>query len=535
MPRKTAYTSPFTFIVGVIFSFLAASSIYNFEKQAIQYEIQKDVDNVAYSLTRELNIGVELLYSLRTQLSSLDTINAKNFSELSKKIISRQPEILSIKLIDVVTVSERIEYENTLQKESGISNIFELSETGAKQNASYRKDYYPVRFIYPNAQSNSMLGLDLASNSILNNIIATSRYRNIPVATPGIWLKREFGEKNGFSVLLPIFRNSTTNSDHKNEPLRGFLLALFDVQALFKLTISKSAHEFINLSLIDTGVDNKGQIIYERTETSGHKTSPDLDYTSAPIYFAGREWVLTGTPLTRYVDKRLTFYPHVVFGTGVAIFMLLSYLIYLLQHRAIIIQKHVDTKTRELRETNKKLANLSKCDGLTGLFNRDFFNSSLENEISRAQRERLTLTVMLIEIDRFIEYNDVNGRAESNNLIKSIAQVLDDELKRPSDLLARYDNDKFAVLLPNTRQGNALAQRFIDKVTLLKLTVETNTETFKNVSVSIGGVTVSELDQMKYTQIISLAENALSKAMSEGGGKLFWSYFPESSRPVQFN
>ncbi len=533
MLRKTAYSSSLIFFAGVIFSVLAAYSIHNFEKQAIQYEIQKDVDNVAYSLTRELNIGIELLYSLRSQLGSLKSINSQNFSELAKRAIDRQPEILSIKWIDVVADSEREEYEKILSDESGIENIFELSETGNKQSAIYRKSYYPVRFLYPNASSHAMQGLDLASNSVFNSTINTSRYRNIPIATPGIWLKREFGEKNGFSVLLPIFQNLISTPDNR-EPLRGFLLALFDVQALFKLTISKSAHQFINFSLIDTGVGNKEQTIYERNENTGFKTYPDLDYMSEPIYFAGREWVLEGTPLMRYVDKRLSFYPHVVFGTGVVIFTLLSYLIYLLQHRAYIIQKLVESKTRELRETNKKLSNLSKCDGLTGLFNRDFFNSSLENEISRAQRERLTLTVMLIEIDGLIEYNDVNGREAANNFIKSISQILDDELKRPSDLLARYDNDKFAVLLPNTRQGNALAQRFIEKVALLKLSVENLTETYKNVSVSIGGVTVNELDQMKYTQIISLAENALSRALSEGRGKFFWSYFPENSQPVQF-
>ncbi|WP_232313241.1 GGDEF domain-containing protein [Enterovibrio coralii] len=198
-------------------------------------------------------------------------------------------------------------------------------------------------------------------------------------------------------------------------------------------------------------------MIYQSTVDLSEPPNMMLSYTSEPIYFAGREWVLQGAPSADYVNSRMSIFPHMIFFVGVVIFTLLAYLIYILQHRALSVQKRVDAKTRELREANKKLEKMSKSDGLTGYYNRDYFEMSVQSEVGRAHRDRIPISLLIVEIDNMSRYNAKHGRVAGDKIIRLVGQAVGDTLKRPSDLLARYGGETFAILLPNTRDGAPMA------------------------------------------------------------------------------
>ncbi|HEV7509781.1 MAG TPA: diguanylate cyclase [Thermoanaerobaculia bacterium] len=94
-------------------------------------------------------------------------------------------------------------------------------------------------------------------------------------------------------------------------------------------------------------------------------------------------------------------------------------------------------------------------DGLTGLLNHSHLKQQIEIELTRAGREGLSVAYAMVDLDRFKSINDVFGHAAGDRLLKSLAQLLRQRLRR-SDVLGRYGGDEFAVLLPHTDGPSAV-------------------------------------------------------------------------------
>jgi diguanylate cyclase (GGDEF)-like protein len=109
----------------------------------------------------------------------------------------------------------------------------------------------------------------------------------------------------------------------------------------------------------------------------------------------------------------------------------------------------------------RKLTILATIDGLTGLANRRHFNRTLAYEWRRAMRSRAPVALLMIDADNLKAYNDGHGHQAGDKLLQNIAASIAANLKRPSDLGARYGGDEFAVLLPDTFLEDAatLAER----------------------------------------------------------------------------
>jgi diguanylate cyclase (GGDEF)-like protein len=104
---------------------------------------------------------------------------------------------------------------------------------------------------------------------------------------------------------------------------------------------------------------------------------------------------------------------------------------------------------------------MAVTDGLTGLYNRRYFQEALERELSRADRGGGSLALLLLDIDHFKVLNDTYGHAIGDAVLKKIATVLHETLRK-GDVLARYGGEEFVVLLPQaTYQG---AQEFAQRV-----------------------------------------------------------------------
>lgn len=105
---------------------------------------------------------------------------------------------------------------------------------------------------------------------------------------------------------------------------------------------------------------------------------------------------------------------------------------------------------RMLRASRDRAERLSATDGLTGIANRRYFDKRLQSEVSRAFRERTTLSLVICDIDFFKQFNDTYGHQEGDNCIKAFARVLESYCRRGGDLPARIGGEEFALLLPTT-------------------------------------------------------------------------------------
>ncbi len=103
-----------------------------------------------------------------------------------------------------------------------------------------------------------------------------------------------------------------------------------------------------------------------------------------------------------------------------------------------------------------KVTSLALTDGMTGLFNRRAFDQFLETELGRAERYKHVLSLVIIDMDSFKEYNDTYGHPAGDERLKAIANILRENMRDP-DVAARYGGEEFAVILPHTDKEGAIS------------------------------------------------------------------------------
>lgn len=103
------------------------------------------------------------------------------------------------------------------------------------------------------------------------------------------------------------------------------------------------------------------------------------------------------------------------------------------------------------------LKKLVLLDGLSGVFNRRYFDQQLATEWARAARSGLSLSLVLVDVDHFGAYNERHGHQAGDDCLRLIAVTLKAVLRRPADVVARFGGEEFACLLPDTSHSDALA------------------------------------------------------------------------------
>jgi len=123
-----------------------------------------------------------------------------------------------------------------------------------------------------------------------------------------------------------------------------------------------------------------------------------------------------------------------------------------LRVRSLLKRKSMHDRLLEKYWTARQQATL---DSLTGLANHGFFQKYLAGELERARRFKEPLGLLMIDVDSFKQYNDLNGHPAGDEVLKTIAGIIRQTI-RTSDLAARYGGEEFAVILPRTNRSGTL-------------------------------------------------------------------------------
>ncbi|CAN7710557.1 sensor domain-containing diguanylate cyclase [Bradyrhizobium sp. LjRoot220] len=163
----------------------------------------------------------------------------------------------------------------------------------------------------------------------------------------------------------------------------------------------------------------------------------------------------------------------------------------------------------------RKLTILATIDGLTGLANRRHFNRTLAYEWRRAMRSRAPVALLMIDADHFKTYNDAHGHQAGDRLLQAVAASIAANVKRPSDIGARYGGDEFAVLLPETSLGDAatLAAQIREDLIIRCGADEMQRDHAK---LSIGVASLVPGAEKKHRDLIAAADKALYEAKRLG-------------------
>lgn len=162
------------------------------------------------------------------------------------------------------------------------------------------------------------------------------------------------------------------------------------------------------------------------------------------------------------------------------------------------------------------LAFLSVTDGLTGLANRRRFDEVIQREWRRTGRTGASLALLMIDVDGFKELNDKYGHARGDEVLKALARVIDQSIRRPGDLGARYGGEEFAVVLPDTDHNAALGIA----ETIRARSCESVGLDLPKFTVSIGVKSLRPSQDQSVSQLLEAADRALYRAKDQGRNRV---------------
>jgi diguanylate cyclase len=174
-----------------------------------------------------------------------------------------------------------------------------------------------------------------------------------------------------------------------------------------------------------------------------------------------------------------------------------------------------------LETANQRLKRLVAIDALTGIANRRHFDRSLDRELRRARRDTYPLSLIFLDLDEFKRYNDTYGHSRGDDVLRTVAQTLDETFRRGGDFVARYGGEEFAVVLPgvDARRAALYAERLRRRIWRLAIPYGASATTDR-VTISGGVATVSPPMIATPDQVLRAADKALYRAKCLGRNQI---------------
>ncbi|MFM2484654.1 GGDEF domain-containing protein [Celerinatantimonas yamalensis] len=191
-----------------------------------------------------------------------------------------------------------------------------------------------------------------------------------------------------------------------------------------------------------------------------------------------------------------------------------------LEERNIKLKQLVEDRTHELAEANKQLEILSNTDTLTNLGNRRLFNCMLTNEWNRSHRNKNPLSLILLDIDYFKQFNDHYGHLAGDACLHTLAHCLLQVGRRQGELVARYGGDEFVILLPNTDKTTAFETAQKIQQTIISLAIPHEKSPVGIVTTSIGIASLLQTEDHPPEYLLQQADAALYRSKIAGRNQI---------------
>lgn len=144
-------------------------------------------------------------------------------------------------------------------------------------------------------------------------------------------------------------------------------------------------------------------------------------------------------------------------------------------------------REKVLHLQSERFSKDASTDALTGLYNRRFFDNSFKSEFARAQRQKVPLSLVMLDVDYFKNYNDAYGHSAGDNVLVAVANALKSQASRATDIVARYGGEEFIVILAGSEAtgAKAIAEKLRAAVDALNIKHE-KSEVSDHITISVG-------------------------------------------------
>lgn len=175
----------------------------------------------------------------------------------------------------------------------------------------------------------------------------------------------------------------------------------------------------------------------------------------------------------------------------------------------------------ELKRYRDHLTNIAFIDGLTGIPNRRNFDTACQTEWLRGLRTMTTLSLLMIDIDHFKQFNDTYGHQAGDSCLARVAAALAASVHRPGDVVARYGGEEFVCLLPETGLdgAEAIGRTLLDAIRNLRIPHEASSAA-DHLTISIGAATAQISASGSAAALLAAADENLYKAKQNGRDRI---------------
>lgn len=507
--RRIFVPAAVAFTVGVVISLALGRLFYIEESKAVELEFKADIDQLSDSIEREVLLNLEILYALKSAVGIMPEMTRARFETLTRNVLDRSPAIQAFAWAPVLEQEQLSEFT---RKQSEVFEDFTVREAGSDGLVPVkpRAQYVPVQFIEPLFDNRAALGFDLASEGSRFEALDRAKSTGEMVATAGIRLVQEPENQKGFLVFAPLYRvepGAMAAQGDSEAYHSGFINGVFRVGELVGQAVGSELGSDLLLEVIDrTGGDET--LLFRSGDPAAESWQYDNRYRAGEFEIAGRQWTVEAVPSARLIREKRGLLPVFVASSGIVLV-------------CVVVGYFLAGARRNLALTDAKaqLEQISLTDALTGLANRRHFDTVLEREVRRAGRDGTRLSLIMIDIDFFKEYNDEYGHPAGDACLKEVASILRDMAKRPGDLVARYGGEEFAIILPDTADPGVIAES-CRKGVLERAMPHELSSVAEHVTISLGLTTTGVATEVTPEGLVDRADSALYEAKESGRNRV---------------
>lgn len=290
-------------------------------------------------------------------------------------------------------------------------------------------------------------------------------------------------------------RNNFNNFDLNESEKR-------DLEYLLRLTREAQPKQLTTASLLQAGKKRQAlSTLYAEGLPSQDLVIAQLDRMVEKSQIAANR--ATSSSLDNYLQTK-----QLIFIIYMLCFLLASAIV------GFVIKK-TNSLEKMLLVANEQLELQANKDGLTGLFNRRQLNKTIEDDWELCSRSKSALSLIMIDIDHFKQYNDSFGHVKGDDALRKVSSVLDTSASRQTDLAARYGGEEFVLVLPSTPLNYAenIAEEIRANIEALNIK---HIPSIDRITASVGVASVIPSSDKNYLSILEAADKSLYQAKYNG-------------------
>ena len=190
-----------------------------------------------------------------------------------------------------------------------------------------------------------------------------------------------------------------------------------------------------------------------------------------------------------------------------------------LENRVVERTRELDDANRQLHSVNRMLQDFSLRDGLTGVYNRRYFDQALTELWTAARAGHTPISLVMVDIDHFKRVNDDHGHLSGDDCLRAVAQALTLQLRRPTERVVRYGGEEFFVLLPGAGEAEAAEAAERIRAAVASQPVRCGSRTV-SLTVSVGVATFHPETALAHSDLLQITDRALYEAKRLGRNRV---------------